>query len=277
MERFMNKTSFLFAILMIMSSALSYAQEVPAESADKNFKFCDIFAYEHPEKKGDDEKKWNLNLAGSYIRIKGNTDSLDTTYSASFAFDNNITSFRAAFNGAYGKTSGIKDENNGTFTAGFDWYMFWRIEFFSYTMSDYDEITLLEHRNDSGAGLKFVFVHNKYLLVDISGAPVMQYEKYEDMDKVTDWRWSVRGRIEIFPDNTDFRIHYYTFYVQKMDNTGNYRTIHDIYMYMKIIGVLGIKAGYRREYDTYTKEYLELYPLTKKTDEKYYLQASVSL
>jgi hypothetical protein len=71
-------------------------------------------------------------------------------------------------------------------------------------MSDYNRITLLKHRNGTGAGAKIFFIRNNFLLIDLSGAPILQYEKYEEQTPEKNWRWSVRGRIEIFPTNDDF-------------------------------------------------------------------------
>lgn len=251
------------------------AEENPAP--EKVFHFTDIFTYEHPVKKGDDEKKWGLTLSVSGSRKKGNTDSLDTGYSAQVKYDDNITNFRAGFTGAYGESAGKMDENRGTATLNLDHYLFWHVEFFSYTMSDYNRMTELRHRNDSGAGLKFVFIRNSYLLVDLSGAPVLQYEKHDELDKVVDWRWSVRGRIEFFPFDDDFVVRYYTYYIVKMENRDVYRTIHDVYLYKKIIGILGVRAGFRREYDTHTREYLLQHPRVKKVDRIYYLQATITI
>ncbi len=273
----MKKIIIPLAALIVSASTLLFAEDAEDKAPENGFSILDIFSYEHPVRKGEDEKKWNFSASGSYIQKKGNTDSLDTTYSASVKYDDTIISFKTSFSGAYGRTLGVKDENYGNLTLGFDWYMLWRLEFFSYSMSDYNEMTELRHRNDSGIGLKFILIRNRYLLMDISGAPVLQYEKHDELDELIDWRWSIRGRVEIFPFDSDFSIKYYTFYVQKMDDTANYRTIHDVYLYKKLIGVLGIKAGYRREFDTHTKEYFEQYPDVKKTDETYYVQASITL
>ena len=253
-----------------------YAYPESTGKQEPQFKISDIFIYNHPERKTADEKKWGFNISGSYIQKKGNTDNMRTNFSTSAQYDDNITSFKIAGTGAYGKTSGIKDENRGSLSLNFDHYLIYHLELFTYTMSDYNEITELEHRNNSGAGLKFVFIRNRYLLMDISAAPVLQYEKYEQLDRIVDWRWSLRGRAEIFPWSDNFTLKYHVYYIQKINDMDNYRAIHDVSIYKKLIGVIGVRAGYRREYDTYTAKYLAENPLVKKTDSTFYCQASIS-
>lgn len=95
----------------------------------------------------------------------------------------------------------------------------------------------------------------KFSFTDIFTYEHPELKKNDELEQIKDWRWSIRGRIYIFPGNDNFSIKYYTFYVQKMNNTGNYR----------------------REFDTYTKKYFEVHPHVKKTDEIYYLQAVLSI
>lgn len=263
------------ALLMIIFFQVN-AFSGDGEQAGETFRVSDIFRYDHPVVKAENEKKWSFNLSGSYTRKEGNTENMRTTYSSAIQYDDNITQFRVAGQGAYGKTSGVKDESRGSASANYDRYLLWHLELFTYTASDYNEITKLVHRNNSGGGLKFVFIHNRYLLVDLSGAPVLQYEKYEHLDRLVDWRWSVRGRLEVFPADESFTIKCHAYYIQKMNDMNNFRTIQDLSAYKKVIGVVGVRIGYRREYDTHTKEYLVQNPLVKKTDSTYYIQASIT-
>jgi len=248
-----------------------------SESEVKIFKFSDIFSYVEPVKKGDDEKKIFLNLSGGYTTKSGNTDSTNTTYSSFIKYDDDHTVLKLNFSGSYGKLNDIVNDNRGTATANFDYFLFWRIEFFSYTMSDYNKITLLKHRNGSGAGAKFYFIRNNYLLIDLSGAPIRQYEKYEEHPAEKEWRWSVRGRIELLPFNDDYSIRYYIYYIPAMNDKSNYRTIQDLYLYAKIAGAFGVKAGHRREFNTYDKKAFEENPKLKRTDSITYIQASLTL
>lgn len=269
----MKKIAF-FLLLFVYAGSLS-AQTVIKEQDD--FKFSDIFQYNQPVKKGEDEKKFFLNIAGGYTEKQGNTDSTVTTYSCSLKYDNNIAEFKIYGFGSYGKLNGVVNDNKGSGIINFDYYLFWRIEFFSYTMSDYNRMTELIHRNGTGCGMKFSIIRNKYLLIDMSGAPIYQYEKYEEDDPVKTWRWSLRGRFEIFPFREDFHIKYAAFYIPEIGNKKNYRTTQDLIVFKKLVGALGVRAGYRREYNTYTKEEFIENPDLKKTDSTTYIQATLSL
>jgi len=175
----LKKLFFTALIITLYLPGSAYAEDT--NSPEETFHLCDIFEYEHPVKKGEDEKKWSSVIAGSYIRKTGNTDTRRTNYSASIQYDDNITSFKAVFAGFYGETLDIPDENRGSITANYDRYLLWKMELFSYSTSEYNKITGLIHRNESGAGLKYVFIRNRYLLIDLSAAPILQYEKYEDV------------------------------------------------------------------------------------------------
>ncbi len=263
-------------LLTLLNVALFADTETTSEDKD-SFKLTDLFNYEKPARKGDDEKKWSLNISGGYTKKEGNTDSLNTMYSSFIKYDDNHTVLKLNYVGSYGKYAGIVNENKGTGTLNFDYFLFWRIEFFSYTMSDYNKITLLSHRNGTGAGAKFYFIRNKYLLIDLSGAPILQYEKYEEQTAEKHWKWSIRGRAELFPFDDDFTIRYYAYYIPSMNDKNNYRTIQDIYFYKKLAGALGFRAGYRRDFNTYDKKTFEEKPLLKKTDSTTYLQMTLTL
>ena len=269
----MKKIALMVSLFFTAGSL--YAEIIQKENDE--FNFSDIFQYNQPVKKSDDEKRLGLNIAGGYTKSDGNTESMITTYSGTVKYDNNITEFKVSGFGSYGKLNGIVSENKGSGTINFDRYMFWRIEFFLYTMSDYNKITGLEHRNGSGCGIKFSIFRNNYLRVDLSGAPIYQYEKYEEEDAENTWRWSLRGRFEIFPFSNDFHIKYAMFYIPEMENQKNYRTTHDVIAYKKLVGALGVRAGYRREYNTYDEKTLVENPGLKKTDSTTYIQATLTL
>jgi hypothetical protein len=271
----MSQKLLLAASILLFSCSILHAEE----SADNEtaFQLTDLFRYVQPVKKAENEKKWFLNISGGYVGKEGNTDSVNTTYGGSVKYDNYLIELMLAFSGSYGKLNDIVVENSGTSTLNFDYFLFWRFKSFFYTMSDYNKITLLEHRNGTGAGVKIYFVRNNYLLIDLSGAPLFQYEKYEEQDAEKKWAWSIRGRAEIFPYDDDFTLKYSVFYIPLMENHHIYRTIHDIYFYKKLSGALGFKTGYRREYNTYDKKSFEENPLLKKTDSTVYIQAALSL
>ncbi len=272
---FLNKENILmFAVCFLLSSAA--AAETIKENEEK-FRFTDLFKYNEPVKKSDEEKKWFFTLAGGYTVKNGNTDSTNTTYSGSIKYDDYRTVLKLTYSGSYGKLNNLVNDNRGTATGNFDYFIFWRIEFFSYTMSDFNKITLLKHRNGTGAGVKIFFIRNNYFLVELSGAPILQYEKYEENDALKDWRWSVRGRAELFPFDEDYSIRYFIYYIPVIGDHNKYRTIQDLFFFKKINGSLGVRSGYRREFNTYDKKAFEDNPLLKKTDSTTYIQATLSL
>lgn len=278
MMKSINKKLLLcisFPVILYFPASAETAKTVKEE--EKPFIFADLFSYEQPVEKGDDKKKWSLNLAGGYIKKEGNTDSKNFTYGFSAQYDDDITFLKLNCAGSYGKLKDAVNENKGTATLNFDNFIFWRFEFFSYTMSDYDKIIMLTHRNGTGAGAKMFFIRNRYLQIDLSGAPIFQYEKYEQQSPEKGWRWSIRGRISIFPFDDNFSIKYYTFYIPSMKDRNDYRTIHDLSINRKLIGPVSFKAGYRREFNTYDKKAFAENPALKKTDTITYFQLSLSL
>jgi len=273
MKSLITKIILILPFLPVFSSP-AFADTSKNEA--NPFKLTDLIHYEKPEQKGADDKKWFLNLSGGYFRREGNTESFNYSYSGFIKYDDDHIVIKLNCSNYYGELAGFIYENRGTATINFDYFLFWRIEFFSYSMSDYDKITKLEHRNGTGAGLKFYLIRNNYLLTDLSGAPIYQYEKYEFKEADEDLKWSIRGRIELFPFDNDFSVRYYAYYIPSIKNRSNYRTIQDVSIYKKIASPLGIRAGYRRDFNTYDKESFEENPLLKKIDSTIYLQASLT-
>ncbi len=267
---------FLSAVFFVFSTCVFlHAQEL-AENT-KTFQFSDLFAYENPVTKGDNEKKWTFNATGGNTGKSGNTDTVTTTFGGALKFDNNITEFRIGYTGSYGKLKGVVNDNKGTGVVNFDHYLFWRLEFFSYTMSDYNRITHLAHRNGSGAGGKFFFIRNRYMKADISGAPIFQYEDFEDQQPDKQWRWSVRGRVQVFPIADRLSIKYYVFYIPVIGDREEYRTIQEFTVELGVTDKLLVKTGYYREFNTYNERAYQKNPLLKKTDSTVYMQAGVNL
>ncbi len=275
----------LFPVLtvLLVHILFSYAAAEPVNSTeqikpDENpFTFTDIFHYQKPLKKGENEKKWSMNLSAGSSKTSGNTELNSTNYGFFLKYNDNLSVLKLSFSGSYGKLKQTVIENKGTATLNYDYFLFWRIELFSYTMSDYNKITLLTHRNGTGIGAKIFIIRNNYLLVDLSGAPIYQYEKYEHQNAEEKWKWSIRGRAEIFPFDDSFSIKYCIFYIPTMDDKSNYRTTQDLTVIHKMIGPVSLKAGYRREYNTYDKKSYEENPALKRVDSTTYIQASLSL
>lgn len=269
---------YLTAIITITLTVqpLNAQDQVPAQG-ETGFSIFDVLCYKHPVKKTKDEKKWSMILGAGYIDKEGNTDSMDLNYSAAVKFDDNITTFKINYLGYYGETKDIKDENKGYAQLNFDHFLFSRVEFFSFVMYDYNAMIQMRQRNTSGVGFKFILIGNEYLLADLSAAYGYQYEKFKEQDKNDEWRFSVRARAELFPKSKKFTIRYYSYYIPEAGEKDNYRIINDVFLYTNIAGSVGIRAGYRRDFNTYTPEILAAKPRLKKTDEITYLQLSISI
>jgi len=229
-----------------------------------------IFSFEPGTKKGPDEKKWFFDLAGMYNRKKGNTDTLNENISTELQYDNNVTAFELGFRGFYGESSGVRNEKNGRGVIKLDHYIFPRIELFIFSQSEYNKPALLTYRNTSGGGAKFVFFKNYFWKVDLSGAPVYQYEDYENRNYTNELRWSIRFRINTTPLEW-LKLNLTAFYIPEWNNPENYRTDFISSMTVYVAKHVSIKAGYIHGYNT------DALPGTRKTDQTIYTQAGIHL
>jgi len=232
-----------------------------------------ILSFVPGEKKGPDEKKWFFDLTGMYNRKKGNTDTLNENISTELIYDNNVTAFELGFSGFYGESSGIRNEKKGRGVIKLDHYIFPRIELFIFSQSEYNKPALLTYRNNSGGGAKFVFFKNYFWKVDLSGAPVYQYEDYEDYEdrnQTHELRWSIRFRIKMTPLEW-LKLNVTAFYIPEWNNYENYRTDFISSMTVYVAKHVSIKAGYIHGYNT------DALPGTKKTDQTIYTQAGIHL
>jgi len=181
----------IIALCIAAVSATVYAEEA-SPSADngktKPFSAMDFFSLNKETEKNKDEQRWFFNASGMYIRKTRNTDSVDSSYSSSLKYDNNIIESGVSYAGFYGKASGICDENKGNGFFNFDYYVFSPLEIFTYVQAEYDRMIELRCRYNAGVGLKFVFFRNDYWKADLSGAPVYQYENYGDLSADKEWR-----------------------------------------------------------------------------------------
>ena len=246
------------------------AQEEGQEVIDKPVEKPGIFSFQAKSPKGTDEKKWFFDLAGMYKRKTGNTDTLDENISTELKYDNNVTAFEIMFNAFYGESNGVRDEKSGKGVIKLDHYIIPRIELFIFSQSEYNKPALLTYRNNSGAGAKFVFFQNPFWKVDLSGAPVYQYEDYEDRNYTTEVRWSIRFRINMKPADW-LKLDMTAFYVPEWNNAENYRTDISSSVTIFVVSHVSIKAGYIHEYNT------NALPGTQKENKTTYVQAGIHL
>jgi len=254
----------IFIILILYPCTILFSQESPKDNEEK-FHLSDAFKYISPQKKGPEEKKNFFNIFTGYDQKNGNTESKTLNYHTSYRYNNNITEFKIFLGGSYGKTSDVTSENQGTAGLNLDYYILKRLELFTFTFSEYNRITNLDHRNSSGLGAKFVFFHNPWLRFDISGAPLYQYEDMAD-DITKEWRLSFRGRILIIPEGKKFSMGYTGFYIPLVDDFDIYRVRQNIFMDLRIVELVFLRISYNYEFNTYREKNFVENPDLKKTD-----------
>lgn len=255
----------LTALLLILC-----ASPLLSRDPSPSFRSEHLFSFVPPQKKGPEEKKWSWYLAGWYNRSTGNTDTLKTNAETRLTMDDNISNLTLSYLTFYGKYLGTRNENRGTGMLKFDHYVVSRVELFTYTQSEYNRMALLKYRNNTGAGVKYVFIKNPWWLLDLSGAPVVQYEKYETKGASTDWRWSVRLRSVITPvQGVECNVTW--FYIPDMSDIHNYRTSLNAYLNIRIRESLALRLGYLGQHNS------NALPGTKKTDRITYAQVGINL
>jgi hypothetical protein len=267
-----NTIKFLILVIFfsLTSSNLFPQSDVDEKTEEEPSSVWSFFSVIPAVKKSPDQKKWFFTLGGWYTKNIGNTDNMNTNMEASITHNNNISEFLISYMGFYGEAGGTINERKGSGILKFDHYVVPRIEIFFFTLSEYNTPARLRHRNNSGAGLKFIFVKNQLMKLDLSGAPVYQYEEYIGEDSTTDPRWSIRGRIKITPVKK-LVFSYTYFYIPEIDDGRTYRLDLDTYVSMEVGKYLFLKMGYLNKYNK--KALLG----TKKTDETYYAQLSVKV
>lgn len=251
-------------IAVVFSSLIVFNSLYALEPEQNNQDFL-FMTYNPPVKKSQDEKIWAFSLAGWYSRFTGNTNTLTSNLSSTLEMDNNISNFEISFSVYYNEVDDTATINEGNGILRYDHYLFPRIELFVFSQSEYNKMSLLDHRNSSGAGAKLVITRNDILKFDISSAFVYESEKYETKNYSKDYRISCRARVKLRPVNS-LLINFTYFYIPKAYYARHYRLNMDVSAKLKINKLLAFKIGY---INSYNKNAL---PGTEKTDENYYCQ-----
>lgn len=246
------------------------AKDKKAAENGKKWVWTDIFAFDTPRQKGPDDKKWSFSLGGMFFDKNGNTDSLLANGETNLEFDDNVKNFEIFYQTFYSKVKGDVIENRGNGIVKYDHFLIPRVEFFMFTQHEYNKRLLLKYRNNDGAGLKFVLIRNNYWKLDISGAPVFQYEEYEEKDPKKEKRWSLRFRTRITPFKP-ISLNYVFFYIPNMTDKENYRYSHDASAVIAMTNILSFKLGYIYMYNN------GALPGTGKADTNLYGQISLTL
>lgn len=271
MQDFREISTILFLFLLVLKSTNLNSKNINNNlSLESTYPKKCIFSYIPPQERGPMEKYLFYTLSGWYNKIGGNTNTLNSNLETELEINNNITSLVISYSTFYGRANDERNENRGIGIIKFDHYILPRIELFIFSQSEYNKMTFLEHRNNSGAGGKFIFFYNPILKLDLSNALVYQYENYEIETHTTEYRWSLRFRIRISPIE-HIECSYVYFYIPKIDNYGHYRTELETYMSYIIDKYLSFKIGYINQYNKNALQGI------KKTDKNFYTQISLQL
>ncbi len=215
-----------------------------------------IWSVEPLKIKDEDEKKWFFELSAGYGLKMGNTDTQDVDSKASLEYNSGKTEFNVSTNIHYGETSGEITENNFLGSVMYDYYLVRRWEFFFFSRFEYDFVGGIIFRNNIGAGIKFVLFKNWFWKMDISGAPVFQYELQENNRGLIDPRLSFRYRVKMLPLKI-LSFNYVMFYIPNMLDFTDYRYDVDTYFQIRVTKFntipdsgLYINIGYKRRYDS---------------------------
>lgn len=229
-----------------------------------------VFSYEEPVRKEPDDKRWFLTLSGWYERKTGNTDTLKTNGQTDIVFDDNISEFRMGGRIFYGENAGLVNEHKATGVVKYDHYFLPHFEMFIFSQSDYNVPAKLSLRNNSGAGIKFAFFRNAFWKMDISGAPVYQYEDYKTRDTREEIRCSLRYRVVVTPIRSVV-LSFASFYIPRMTDWSAYRSVLDSTLSVSLTKIIALKAGFLRNYNS------NALPGTRRLDDTAYAQVSLSL
>lgn len=235
-----------------------------------DFSWTDVFACIPPVRRGPGDKTLFFTLGGMYIKKIGNTDFLTSNVKADFRYDDDITELELYYDAYYTEVKERITEKKQSGLFRLDHLIVPRIEAFLYSKSESNEITRILHRNNSGAGLKLVLVRNDYWKVDISGAPIHQYEHIMNTDPADQWRWSVRFKTTVTPIGF-VSLRYVFFYIPKIDESAVYRFSHDVNMSIAVYKNLSLSVAYLHEYNNNPA------PGVKNVDETVTAQISINL
>ncbi len=214
--------------------------------------FPTVFTIAPLEQKKESDKKWFFRIGALAANKAGNTNTFSANGETALTYDDGRTEFFVGYETFYGHADGQRNENNGKGTLQLDHYIFASLELFLLSQNDYDEMTRLVFRNNSGAGAKWVFFRNVFWTTDISFAPMYQYEQFKHTDATHQFRGSFRGRIKITP--FDFlTVSFVYFHIPKLTEPAVFRSVIDSAAELRLIQFgrieksgMHFKAGYQQ-------------------------------
>lgn len=277
MRRLILFSLMLFFVLILSASPLwsdnlaETKNEIkPAPDAVVSFPLRSFFVREAREKKKPEDKHWYFLFGGGVDFKSGNTNSVIFNVAGSIRYDNNLTECIFSAGENYGENGEEQTENKGNVLLNLDRYIGSPFKVFVFTGVDYNRMTSLAARSNSGAGLKYVFTRNKYLISDFSAAPLFEYKKLDKVSGEKIWRISLRARAKLVPLK-DFEIEYVYFYIPKIGNLDDYRFTHDLRGNIKLGTNLVFTSGFMYSFDNGV-------PATKKKSDQYtFTKVSINL
>ena len=244
-------TAFLL-FLISASTAQEFAGGMLIPPAEKN----SPFGVDPIIQKTKEQKKFFFDLGAGYGIKIGNTNSNDIDASSSIKYNDGLIELIAHAEIHYGEFSGKVSENNFSSFLNFDYYIIPRLEFFIFSKFEYDSISGIVFRNNSGTGLKFVIFKNWFWLMDLSAAPTFQYELRSNKIEIIDPRLSFRYKISLQPFKT-IQFNFILFYIPNMIDFSNYRYDVDTYikftLFESLTGIgsgLYLNIGYKRKFNS---------------------------
>ncbi len=243
--------AFLF-ILISASAAQESAGGMLLSPPEKN----SPFGVDPIIVKSKEQKKLFFELGAGYSLKIGNTNSNDIDASSMIKYNDGLFELLGHAEIHYGDFSGKVSENNFSSFLNLDYYIIPRLEFFIFSKFEYDSISGIVFRNNSGTGLKFVIFKNWFWLMDLSAAPTFQYELRSNNTEIIDPRLSFRYKTSLQPLKT-VQFNFILFYIPNMIDFLNYR--YDVDTFIKFtllesltgIGTgLYLNIGYKRKFNS---------------------------
>lgn len=204
--------------------------------------------------KPDTEKKWFFSVMTGYGLTAGNTGSHNADAGVAIEYENGLMALNVNADYHYGELAGVRSKNNFSGSVLYDYYLHRRWEIFVFTKCEFDSPASLIFRNNTGAGIKFVIFNNWFWKMDISAAPVFQYQvtNIESFDP----RISFRYRVNMTPWKI-LTVKAVLFFIPNMLNFANYRYEFEASARLALKEFtpgsgtgLFFNIGYSRKYDT---------------------------
>lgn len=184
-EEHVIKKILIYPILMfLLASGNSFADEISSTKQSAEEQRESIFSYVQ-KVKGTDERLWQFKTGGMYERHRGNTDTLNSDFITNFEYDDETLEVEFDFKGFYQKDAGEIKEKNWRVEFHLGYYLLQRLELTAYTISEYNRMALVDHRNYTCAGPKIIFFKNYFWKIDITGAPTRLYSQYSGFQAET--------------------------------------------------------------------------------------------